>query len=71
MQDTAWVKGMKRKVEEELARKELEVVAYWKGEVEKILFKRPESLASFHTETQNLVRRMENRIKILKQSLPR
>jgi len=38
---------MKKKVDEELAKKEIETVLYWKGEMEKILAKRPESLATF------------------------
>ncbi len=68
--ETAWAKEMKKKVEEAMARKEMETILYWKGEVDKILVKRPESLATFQIEVGNLLQRMLNRIRILKSSLP-
>ncbi len=68
--ETAWAKEMKKKVEEEMARKEMETLLYWKGEVDKILVKRPESLATFQLEVRNLLQRMLNRIRVLKSSLP-
>jgi len=67
--ETAWVKEMKKKVEVEMARREMETIHYWKGEVEKILGKRPESLAAFQIEVRNLLQRMQNRIGVLKSSL--
>lgn len=68
--ETAWAKEMKKKVEEEMARKEMETIQYWRGEVEKILIKRPESLATFQIEVRNLLQRMQNRIRVLKSSFP-
>jgi hypothetical protein len=68
--ETAWAKEMKKKVEEEMARKEMETILYWKGEADKILAKRPESLATFQIEVRNLLQRMQNRIRVLKGSLP-
>ena len=68
--ETAWAKEMKKKVEEEMARKEMETLLYWKGEVDKILVKRPESLATFQLEVRNLLQRMLNRTRVLKSSLP-
>jgi len=68
--ETAWAKEMKKKVEEEMTRKEMETILYWKGEVDKILTKRPDSLATFQLEVRNLLQRMLNRIRILKTSLP-
>ena len=66
---TAWVKGLRKKVEEEMAKKEIETLLYWKAEVEKILARRPESLGTFQLEIQNFIQRMQNRIKVLKNSL--
>jgi hypothetical protein len=68
--ETAWAREMKKKVEEEMTRKEMETILYWKGEVDKILTKRPDSLATFQLEVRNLLQRMLNRIRILKTSLP-
>lgn len=67
--ETAWVKGMRKKIEDEMAKKEIETLLYWKGEVEKILARRPESLGTFQFEIQNFTQRMQNRIKVLKNSL--
>ena len=67
--ETAWVKGLRKKVEEEMAKKEIETLLYWKAEVEKILARRPESLGTFQLEIQNFIQRMQNRIKVLKNSL--
>jgi hypothetical protein len=69
MEDSAWLNKMKKKVEEEMARKEAEVVSYWKGEIEKILAKKHEGLGALQLEMQQFLQRMQNRIKILRQSL--
>lgn len=68
-EDLEWVKRMKKKMEEEMNKKEMETVLYWKGEMEKILAKRPESLATFQLEIQNFLQRMQNRIRVLKAAL--
>jgi len=68
--DPALLKGLKKRVEEEMVRKEIETILYWKGEVEKILAKRPESLGTFQMEIQNFIQRMQNRIRVLKSSIP-
>ena len=69
LDELTWAKEMKKKVEEEMAKKENEAASYWKGEIERILAKRPESLATFQIEIQNLLQRMNNRIRVLKGSL--
>jgi hypothetical protein len=66
-----WLKGIKKKIEEEMAEKEIETILYWKAEMEKILAKRPESLGTFQIEMKNFIQRMQNRIKVLKNSLPK
>jgi len=68
--DPALLKGLKKRVEEEMVRKEIETILYWKGEVEKILAKRPEGLGTFQMEIQNFIQRMQNRIRVLKSSIP-
>jgi hypothetical protein len=69
LDELTWAKEMKKKVEEEMTKKEIEAASYWKGEIERILGKRPESLATFQIEIQNLLQRMNNRIRVLKGSL--
>jgi len=68
MDEATWLKGMRKKIAEEMAKKEMETILYWKGEMEKILARRPESLGALQIEMQNLGQRMQNRIKALKTS---
>jgi len=68
-EDRQWIKGMKKKVEEEMLKKEIDTLLYWKGELEKLVAKRPESLATFQIEIQNFIQRMQNRIRVIKSSL--
>lgn len=69
LENPEFMKGLKKKIEEEMTRKEMEILVYWKGEIDKILSRRPDLLA-FQLALQNLVQRIQNRIKILKSSLP-
>jgi len=71
LDESAWAKEMKKKVDEEMAKKEIETVLYWRGEMEKVLAKRPESLATLQIEIQNFLQRMQNRVRVLKSSLPK
>jgi hypothetical protein len=68
-EDRQWIKGMKKKVEEEMLKKEIDTLLYWKGELEKLVAKRPESLATFQIEIQNFLQRMQNRIRVIKNAL--
>jgi hypothetical protein len=69
MEETAWVNKMKKKVEEEMTKKEIEMISYWKGEIEKILAKKHEGLGTLQMEMQQFLQRMQNRVRVLKQSL--
>ncbi len=69
MDEAELLKKMKKKVEEEMVRNEIEMILYWKGEIEKILAKKHEGLGALQIEMQNFLQRMQNRVKILKQSL--
>ena len=69
MDEKVWIKEMRKKMEEEMAKKEIEILLFWKGGLDKILAKRPESLATFQIEIQNFIQRMQNRLRVLKSSL--
>ena len=69
MEETALVNKMKKKVEEEMTKKEIEMISYWKGEIEKILAKKHEGLGTLQLEMQQFLQRMQNRVRVLKQSL--
>ena len=59
---------MGKKIEEEMDKREADSILYWKGEIEKILNKKNQSLGGLQLEFQNLAQRMQNRIKILRGS---
>ena len=69
MDEKVWIKEMRKKMEEEMAKKEIEILLFWKGELDKILAKRPESLAALQMEIQKFIQRMQNRLRVLKSSL--
>ena len=68
-EEREWIKGMKKKIEEEMFKKEIDTILYWKGELEKLMAKRPESLATLQIEIQNFIQRMQNRVKVIKNAL--
>jgi hypothetical protein len=59
------VRDLKKKLEVEMNKKEVEIVEYWKSEVESLYKKKYENLSSIQTDMKNLVDRMKNRAAIL------
>jgi hypothetical protein len=59
------IRDLKRKLEVEINRKEIEIVEYWKTEVESLYRKKYENLSSVQTDMKNLIDRMTNRVMIL------
>jgi hypothetical protein len=66
LDEKAFIAELKKKVEKELAERELNGLTFWKEELVKLSQKKAESLGSLQLELKNLIKRMENRIKILK-----
>ena len=66
--DKDFIAQMQKKVEQQLGHREIETVTYWKEEVEKLLRKKPDSLTALLQEVQQLDKRMENRLAMLKRS---
>jgi len=64
--EKTFIAEFKKKVEKELAERELKEVEFWKTELEKISKKKVESLASLQLELKDFIHRMENRIRSLK-----
>lgn len=67
--EKAFIAEFKKKVEKEMVEQELNILQFWKGEVEKLSQKRAESLGSLQIDLKTFIQRMENRIKILKTSV--
>lgn len=64
--DKAFLEQMKKKVDQELRTREIDVIAFWKEELEKIVRKNTESLAALQVEVKALLGRMDNRLKAVK-----
>jgi hypothetical protein len=59
------MREMKKKIDIELDKKEIEVVEHWKKELEVIYRKRYENLSSLQIDIKSLTDRMANRMAIL------
>ena len=59
---------MKKKVEKELADREISVVEFWKAEIEKLFRKKTESLSALQQDLRNLSSRMGKRLNVIKRS---
>ncbi|MBU2550716.1 MAG: hypothetical protein KKB20_20070 [Proteobacteria bacterium] len=60
--DQAFIRQMQKKVEDELRKKEREVLEYWRGEVDKLLRRRHQDLAGLASDLKTLKDRMEKRL---------
>jgi hypothetical protein len=59
------LRELKKRFEVEANRKEIEIVEYWKSEMESLYKKKYENLSSVQTDMKNLIERMKNRAMIL------
>ena len=66
--DQALMKQITQKVQEELLKKEIEVVQYWLAEMERVLGKKHQDMASLQVDLGHLIQKFQNRIRILKTS---
>jgi hypothetical protein len=64
--DQALIRQMSERVQEELAKKELETVQYWLGELERILEKRHRDMASLQLDLTGLRQKFQNRLRMIK-----
>ena len=63
--DQAFIRQMREKVEKELAKKEKEVVAYWRAELDSVIKRRHQDLASLSNDLKGLLARMDKRTSVL------
>jgi len=63
--DQAFIRQMRNKVEQELVKKEIEVLEYWRGELDKVLKRRHQDLAALSNDLKILIARMDKRRSVL------
>ncbi|HOZ62040.1 MAG TPA: hypothetical protein PK914_07960 [Smithellaceae bacterium] len=61
-----FIREFQEKYEKKLREKEVEILEYWKAQVDKIIAMRPESIASLQLQVTKMSEMMANRIKVLK-----
>ena len=66
--DPELFKQINQRVQEELLKKEIEVVQYGLTELERLIGKRHQDMASLQVDLKGLVQKFQNRLKILKTS---
>ncbi|HBA55881.1 hypothetical protein [Syntrophorhabdus aromaticivorans] len=59
------MRDLKKKVDLEMSKNEIEIVEHWRKEIEVIYKKRYENLGSLQIDLKNLMDRMSNRAAIL------
>jgi hypothetical protein len=63
--DVALIRQMNQRVQEELIKKEREVVQYWLGEIQRLADKRHQDLSGLQIDLKALVQKIQNRLKML------
>ena len=66
--DPGLVKQINQRIQEELQKKEIEVVQYGLAELERLVEKRHQDLASLQSDLKGLAQKYRNRLKTLKTS---
>jgi hypothetical protein len=66
--DPVLIKQINQRVQEELVKKEIEVVQYGLSELERLIEKRHQDMASLQVDLRGLAQKFQNRLKILKSS---
>jgi len=66
--DPGLIKQINQRIQEELLKKEIEVVQYGLTELEHLIAKRHQDIASLQVDLKGLAQKFQNRLKILKTS---
>ncbi|MGA3084820.1 MAG: hypothetical protein ABSE95_08490 [Thermodesulfobacteriota bacterium] len=66
--DPGLIKQINQRLQEELLKKEIEVVQYGLTELERLIEKRHQDIASLQVDIKGLAQKFQNRLKILKTS---
>jgi hypothetical protein len=64
--DQELIRQINQRVQEELVKKETEVVQYWLGEIQRLADRRHQNLSGLQIELNALVQKIQNRLKTLK-----
>ena len=63
--DQNFVRQMQKKVEQELAKKEIEILTYWREELDRMIKRRHQDLAGLSNDLRALIGRMDKRLSVL------
>ncbi len=63
------IKEMQARIDRKLKEGEVEIVAYWKDQIDRISAVKPEGLAALQQQLKNISEMMGNRLRVLKREL--
>jgi len=63
------IKEMQARIDRKLKEGEVEIVAYWKDQIDRISAVKPEGLAALQQQLKNISEMMSNRLRVLKREL--
>jgi len=61
-----FIKEFQERYEKKLREKEMEIIEYWKAQLDKIIAMRPDSISSLQLQLNKTAEMMANRIRVLK-----
>ncbi|HDQ04442.1 MAG TPA: hypothetical protein ENN23_07770 [Deltaproteobacteria bacterium] len=61
-----FIKEYQQRFEKKIRQNEIELLEYWKNQLDRVVSARPDSIASLQTQVMKLSEMMANRIKVLK-----
>ena len=62
----AFVKELQARFDKKLKDNEISVLEYWKAQIDRLLFLKPEGIASLQSQIKRVSDMMDNRIKMMK-----
>ncbi|MEW6335554.1 MAG: hypothetical protein AB1558_14950 [Thermodesulfobacteriota bacterium] len=65
-QQTALMREIQERFERKLKEKEIELLEYWKAQLDRVAGMKPEGVAALQLQVRNVSEMMANRIRILK-----
>lgn len=68
IKDQALLKEIQAKLDRKMRENEIAVLEYWKEQLDRVVFMKPEGIASLQVHIKKIAEMMSNRVKILKRN---
>jgi hypothetical protein len=68
IKDQALLKEIQAKLDRKMRENEIAILEYWKEQLDRVVFMKPEGIASLQVHIKKIAEMMSNRVKILKRN---